>query len=386
MSYYYRMLNTKPIKSKNDTTELFNHMQPGKNIINAFSEAEPNIKKITDKLNKAETSLRIASDKISKFSPTPVEKITMQPEQKPNFTPNNEINSFEIIDIKESAKSKISERESEKKITEISDKIISSQKCDVKKPNCEKIMVDTKKKKFKIYDSDLEQNKGNFSIYDLVKYLAEPFNNDNKFLPEYGSEKSKKIIMENILIVIKDKQSYNIEIKDFTQSGFMGDLGLVIKLNQMLINYENKEMDNDLEKNVNKEKIQQIIKKGIISIENYTLELINIILNKNCSIISNDLRINLINYSTILMKRINCYTLEKITKINEQSVKIKELIKENDKMNDKIKENLESILQKINELIDKKEAEKIIEGGKHPEMSASSQYNVKNNSEYSMIY
>jgi len=216
------------------------------------------------------------------------------------------------------------------------------------------VSISEKLNKFSIFD---EKNNliGCFTIQNIIKYLGDIYDTKQQFLKENDSrnfQKAKELIKVLIFkIKYNKKNKYSdIVMSDYTKSGFMGDIELLIKLNNQLHKYQLENMQNDLS-NVdinNRIKMEQNIKKFIFILLNYTLKLISIVsedLKNNDE--KKELKANLVNYSIGIVYRINLFVQEQLKVINNQNKSVKESIDTNTQIKYKLKEKLDTLISEI---------------------------------------
>ena len=214
------------------------------------------------------------------------------------------------------------------------------------------ISVSKKTNQFSIFD---ENNKpiGHFTIFHLVKYLGDVYDVKQQFLKEIDSfqlQKAKELIKILIFkLKYNKKNKYtDIVLLNYSESGFMGDIELLIKLNNQLHKYQTKRLYTDLS-NVdieNKIKIEQNIKKFIFMLLNYTLQLIS---KKSDELINKDtnkeLKEKLVNYSIGIVYRINIFVQEQLKIINNQNKNIKESIELNIELKKDLSDKLDVLIE-----------------------------------------
>lgn len=146
---------------------------------------------------------------------------------------------------------------------------------------------------------------GSFSMEQLIKFLIEDIDIYNQFLTNITLNKSEKeLISTNIFKFKQTGNMTDIVLLNYTESAFMGDIESLIKLNNILGNFENNKMNAILDtvddKNV--KKIRSRILKFIYLMLNHTLYIISVLSSQN---IQNELASYLIKFSTMYMLKIN---------------------------------------------------------------------------------
>lgn len=216
------------------------------------------------------------------------------------------------------------------------------------------VSISEKLNKFSIFD---EKNNliGCFTIQNIIKYLGDIYDTKQQFLKENDSrnfQKAKELIKVLIFkLKYNKKNKYSdIVMSDYTKSGFMGDIELLIKLNNQLHKYQLENMQNDLSSvDINNRiKMEQNIKKFIFILLNYTLKLISIVseeLKNNDE--KKELKANLVNYSIGIVYRINLFVQEQLKVINNQNKSVKESIDANTQIKYKLKEKLDTLISEI---------------------------------------
>lgn len=233
------------------------------------------------------------------------------------------------------------------------------------------------------YDSNMlvtyEQNKqefcfyshnktllGSFNIFQLIKYLSKHI--DNSFYNNIDGDTSFDIIEK--LICTIDNTNSDIKLKSYFESPFMGNIELLINLNNDIFTYENKNLDNDLLKiqNINnKKKINTVVKQFIYLLLNHTLKIIASI-SKNIKNDNSQLNNKLLNYSMTSVYRLSKFVHEQLKSqmsfVTSMNDNLEKLIKIKNIIADKIT-NIESSIKSQNEKIDKFLINKNIDNSDH---------------------
>lgn len=222
--------------------------------------------------------------------------------------------------------------------------------------NHDKIMISFSKKlkKFTIYDNN-KNVIGYFTTSHIIKYLGKVYDTDRQFMNDINLEtfkKAKELIKLYVFKIDYNKKNKksDIIIHDYTESGLMGDISLLIELNNLLIEYQEKELYRDLA-NVNehnKVKIEQNIKKFIYLLLNYTIKLIFIISEKiKDSPKMTDLKNVLLKYAITCSHRINLFVQEQLSVIYVCDKEIKKAYVTNMEIKNIIKNKLEDITKNV---------------------------------------
>lgn len=219
------------------------------------------------------------------------------------------------------------------------------------------ISVNQKSKKISIFD-DKNNTLGFFTVYHIMKYLSTTYDIKNQFLKDldivqYNKSKNLiKLILCKLRYNVKDEYT-DIQIYDYTKSGFMGDIELLIKLNNILENYQQNELQNnlasvDIEYRTN---IEQQIKQFILSLLNYTLKVISMTTKEINNSPDKQLKNNLIKYSISIIHKINLFTQEQLKIINNDNTTIKNLLQKNIKIKQEINNKLSNLIKNTDKII-----------------------------------
>jgi hypothetical protein len=240
-------------------------------------------------------------------------------------------------------------------------------------------MFDTNKKlmisaneqlnKFKVVNED-GQDVGYFTIEHIIKYLTHPYEDkDDKQVLHELDETAYQTAKDLIKLLIfkleynKKNKSSRIVILDYNQSGFMADVELLVKLNDMLYKYLENDLNNVLAgiKKESREKMEKNVKKLVYLLLNYTLKLISIISEKLKNNNREELKKQLVRYSISLVYRISIFVQEQLEIFYTHNKNMKEVMVYNIEIKDEIKDKLNKLLttiQEQNNLITKKKYKK----------------------------
>jgi hypothetical protein len=194
---------------------------------------------------------------------------------------------------------------------------------------------------------------GSFNIEQLLKYMINS-NNTSNFLYNINMHNSIPIIEQFICKNTIVSDSITIQLINSNISPFMGNVELLIKLNNLLNDYETNKLDIILQK-VNTEdylKLNKSIHKIIYIFINYTLKIIayisqkintqhkqNIISNEIYSFLSNKLT----KYSIGLVYRLSYYCKKQINHQISENIDIKNSISEIKTLQDKTDKKINKI-------------------------------------------
>ena len=244
-------------------------------------------------------------------------------------------------------------------LSEITKKYSGSKLPDNMFTNDKKLMISANEKlnKFIVVNED-GKDLGYFTIEHIIKYLSHPYEDKDTFvLPELDDatfQKAKELIKLLIfkLEYNKKNKASRIVVLDYNQSGFMSDIELLVKLNDMLYKYLENYLNNVLSKvhKSNRVNIEKNIKKLVYLLLNYTLKLISIISEKLKDTSDREaLKKQLIRYSISLVYRISTFVQEQLQIFNDKNKSLKELMIYNIEIKEEIKDKLNKLLTNIQE-------------------------------------
>jgi hypothetical protein len=206
--------------------------------------------------------------------------------------------------------------------------------------------------KFTFYNSN-GSILGSFTFKQIIKYIGKQI--DKQFYSNIDSGVSEELIKMMITDITIDPVTGKLAIilRSHLESPFMGNLDLLIKLNNMLFTYEKTNLLNDLTL-IRDEKLQyklkQSIKQFIYLLLNHTLKIISIA-TENASV---EMKNKLLKYSVALTYRISNFMKEHIDSYNNQYKilygQLEKLVNIKNIMNKKL-EKLEDKIEKQNNLI-----------------------------------
>ena len=243
----------------------------------------------------------------------------------------------------------------------------------------EKLLVtfDKQLHKFSFYDYR-NSLLGSFNVNQLIKYIGTQW--DNEYAKTFMMDTDIGVtidLIQSLLATVevdKDTKRIIIKFKSHLESPFMGNIDMLIKLNNSLHDFEIKHLDNELAKIDNlktRKYIRIIIKQFIYLMLNHTLKIINLLSDEiKHDSSKKELKETLLKYSAGLTHRISSFVMDQLANQIEQ---VKQL---NDNFS-KLCEVRHIMVQKLttfNEKIDK-QTERIdlvlnkLGGGSHYESS-----------------
>jgi hypothetical protein len=228
-------------------------------------------------------------------SPTRLNNVFSTNKQPRNFSDNEKLQS-QVNRISEMIKS-------EKQLKHVEPQQIINKNivCNVINPDDPStIMVKFDNETFSFYDNK-KSHLGSFTIKQLLKYIV----NDDDFLSNTGMGTSSAIIETFICNIQQNK----IRIYDHIASIFMGNLEMLIKLNNSLFKYE-KLFEKDI--NICNKKCLLKIKAFNFTLLNHTLKIISTISNEY-KMNNVEMKNKLLRYSVGIVYRLINYIRERFT-------------------------------------------------------------------------
>ena len=163
------------------------------------------------------------------------------------------------------------------------------------------IMVhyDTKRNKF-IFHNKQRDEIGSFTVFHIIKFVAEQFEQKNKVMGhlEYDDYENGKGLIEKFVIKSINTTDLDVGLYDYKESPFMGDIELLIRLNNLLNEYEST-LSEDLvtiEKTI-RGKIMTSFKMIIYKLLTHTLRMISMASKNESKELNSSLKTKLLNYS-----------------------------------------------------------------------------------------
>jgi hypothetical protein len=201
----------------------------------------------------------------------------------------------------------------------------------------DKLIIKTRDEVFNIYNYR-NNLLGSFSIKQIIKYLIINSGINTNFMINVDIKEENDLINRLIGYVkqnIKDNNS-EIVIRSYMDSPLMGNIEILINLNNLLYKYEKHQLDNDLlqvEQLTDRTKIKNIIKRFIYMLLQHTLKIICLISDQIKGDSSKkDLALNLMKQSMNINYRISLYikhflenNIENINNLNENFNKLKHI-------------------------------------------------------------
>ncbi len=259
-------------------------------------------------------------------------------------------------------------------------------KFDIDKIKSNDIYVGFSKNKNKfIFKDEYDKYIGSFNVNNLIKYFGSIYDTNDQFITNVNDidyQNGIQIIEKFIGKVNYNKQLRVADIIIFspTESPFMGNIKMLMILNDLLYEFENNKLHNELS-NVNvkiRPKIERIIKQFIYTLHNNTIRIISVVSNsvKDSNIA---IKSNLINNSIKLMYRITNFVQDQIKIVMDKNKNIEEMQMISLKLNKLIISKYDNILNEINK--QKKyilaKPKYYLEGGRGDNGSSEESYNSR---------
>jgi hypothetical protein len=218
-----------------------------------------------------------------------------------------------------------------------------------------KIAVNFHKDKFKFMDISTNQNIGSFNIDHLIKYVSAYSDKEEQFLMHIN--KSKYVNSVSLIKNFVCRVEYNLSLKlttvnliDYTESPFMGDIEMLMIINNSLRSFEKSRLDSEL-RHVRENyrcDIEQSVKQLIYMFLSYTLGLISIISKSLKNVAGKeDLKKHLMEYTIGIVFRISQFIQTQLKIIAKQNKEIKNSIIINLKLKNLINIKFKNISNRI---------------------------------------
>lgn len=219
------------------------------------------------------------------------------------------------------------------------------------------LIVETnyKDKKFMFYDRN-KNFLGSFSVYEFIKYITSHIN--TLFLPEINFEPNRFIIEKYVCIVKYNEKSsckYIINMLNYFESPFMGNIEILIKLYTFIHEYENEELQKELSKLSTNEapKVLKFFNNMLYTLLDHILKIIAALINKLSSNDNPKIKDSLLNYSVAIMYRLSKFIkYESDSKMDELSILNHDLLRIGE-----IQTTLSTKIDALQKLIDKQNIE-----------------------------
>lgn len=256
-----------------------------------------------------------------------------------NDTGNNLVNNINI--------GSIPEKESEKFIN-------NNYKMD------RQLMVKYNNGKFTFFD-EMKNFIGAFTIDDMVKYFGQVYDTKDKFMSQIKGEDHKNavFILKNFIGYPKyDKESKfaNIVLFNHNESPFMGDIKMIMYLNNALHDFEKEKLYQELEyvSDSDRQKIEGIIKQLIFVLLNYTLGLVYLVSeNLKGQPNKNRLKESLIRFSVNLVFRISKFVQSQVKVLKNRNTEVEKLFQLNNKLKNIMISKFDNYIEDMKDLQDK---------------------------------
>jgi len=212
------------------------------------------------------------------------------------------------------------------------------------------ISYNEKKSKFSFFNSK-QQTLGSFTIKQLIKYIGNFVDSYEQFMRNVKLETSVYVINTFLCMIEYNNNNINITLYDHIKSPYMGNIELLIKLNNGLRDFQKNSLDIELNKvdKKYKKKIISAINQFIYMLLNHTQKIIAIACEKvNKDPSYETIREGLMKYSIASVYRISQFVKEQL-KVHAENYE--ELTQYINKTND-LKLSLSHKMDKMNQLLE----------------------------------
>lgn len=188
---------------------------------------------------------------------------------------------------------------------------------------------------------------GSFTIPHIIKYLGNIYDSKKQFLKDIEDYTQGKVCIKKFMFKLKYNKidGYtDIIIYDYTKSGFMGDIEVLINISQLLLKYLKYNLLNDLNHvdHKNKIKIEQNIKKFVFLFLNYILKLLSLCCDKIKD--HNDkLKEKIIMFSVEIVSQINLFVYGELKMIDQKNAHLKKCLEINTKIKKVLNKKIEQL-------------------------------------------
>jgi hypothetical protein len=202
-------------------------------------------------------------------------------------------------------------------------------------PTDRKLMVTFNLHRTSFYDQN-GSFLGSFTVSHIIKYLGNIYDSKKQFLKDIEDYTQGKICIKKFMFKLKYNKvdGYtDILIYDYTKSGFMGDIEVLINISQLLLKYLKYNLSNDLSHvdHKNRVKIEQNIKKFVFLFLNYILKLLSLCSDK-IKDRNNELKEKIIMFSVEIVSQINLFVFGELKIMDQKNSHLKKCLEINTKI------------------------------------------------------
>jgi hypothetical protein len=216
--------------------------------------------------------------------------------------------------------------------------------------------------KFKFFDEN-KRSVGEFSVDHIMKYVGDPHDYKKQFMKHLNGKEytDARYLIKNVLCEIEydSRIKYaNINIKNHTQSPFMGDVEMIINLNNLLSDFEKGKLYTELNyvDQKNRGKVEQLIKQFNYSMLNYTIGLVNIVNDQiKDDPTKEELKKQLMMYSTNTVSKISNFVQSQLNTVVKNNEKLEKMMFTSIKLKSLINDKLDKLSNQLNKPIEQKQ-------------------------------
>lgn len=190
---------------------------------------------------------------------------------------------------------------------------------------------------------------GSFTSDQLVKYLVDPIDTDNRFLSDVKYQKAKEIIKR--FVGSPGPSKGKLTLLDANSSPFMGNVEMLIRLNNNLHEFEQRVLPKIIPiiDRPYASEIKNVINKFIYYMLNHTMKMISIGSSKGGEKMSQGMKNNLSNYSIGTVYRISQYVDQQLSTNVEIQEKLIQQLKNIETVKNKLNYKMDNITKLLEE-------------------------------------
>jgi hypothetical protein len=216
------------------------------------------------------------------------------------------------------------------------------------------LRFDASNQKFSFFDVH-SRNLGSFRVEHLIKYIASFYDVKRQFLNfvDPTAYQQAKILIKTYVgypEINKKIKFCQINLHDVQQSPFMGDVEMLVRLNDLLYNFEKTSLDRELNYVDAKYKphIKRVVKQLIYMLLNYTIKLIAYISEEIVHRTDKDrLKEQLVKYSVGISYRISIFVQEQLGVINKRNGEMEKLIDDNRQLRKFVTKKMDALVNQL---------------------------------------
>lgn len=208
--------------------------------------------------------------------------------------------------------------------------------------------------RFKLFN-ETKQHVGEFSVDHIMKYISETHDHKKQFMKHLSEQEYKdaKHIIKNFVCDTEydNRIKYtNINIKNHTQSPFMGDLEMIINLNNLVGIFEQNKLNKELDyvDPQNRGKIEQLIKRFNYTMLNYTMGVVDLVNDQIKGDSTKEaLKKQLMMYSVNTVSKISGFVQNQLNTVVKNNEKLEKMMFTSIKLKSIINDKLDKLSNKL---------------------------------------